>query len=93
MPRIATGNMLIGFIFIFLSASAGLFLSTEHVRAHVNGGAELTSWWIQLSSSAHGHTNLFGMLHVLLGLTMPYSFGEDRPEFSKLLACFLGVLP
>lgn len=90
MPRIAIGNMFIGFVFIFLSASAGFFLSTEHTRAHVEGGEMLNSWWLQLSSSAHGHTNLFGVLHVILGLTMPYSFKAKWIRIVQTSGLFLG---
>lgn len=90
MPRIAIGNMLIGFIFVFMSASAGFFLSTEHTRAHIEGGQMLNSWWLQLSSSAHGHTNLFGILHVILGLTIPYSFQGKGIRVCQTIGLFMG---
>ena len=69
MPRIGLLNMVVGFIFIFLSASAGFFL-LQSIRVFIiRDNTELLSWWVQLSASAHGHTNLFGMLHILFGLT------------------------
>ena len=92
MPKISLLNMCLGFVFIFLSASAGLFLSTEHVRAHVEGGAELLSWWMQLSTSAHGHTNLFGVLHILLGLTFPYAFKHSGIRLFQTIGLLCGSL-
>ena len=82
--------MFFGFTLILFSASAGFFLSTEHVRAHVEGGAELLSWWMQLASSAHGHTNLFGMLHIMLGLTFPYCASNKVVKLGQTIGLALG---
>lgn len=90
MPRIGLLNMVVGFIFIFLSASAGFFLATEHTRIHIRDNTELLSWWVQLSASAHGHTNLFGMLHILFGLTFPYSVLNLKTKVIQSIGLLLG---
>lgn len=92
MPRICLFNILFGFILIFLSSSAGIFLSFDQTRAHLSDEMELLSWWMQLSASAHGHTNLFGMLHVLLGLTMPYAHQGFRLSVAKTVGLGLGSI-
>ena len=92
MPRISILNFLLGYLFIFLSASGGFFLSEEYTMAHLQGGDDLQSWWLQIAASAHGHTNLFGMLHILLGLTIPYSFKSRKIRVLKTVGLFLGSL-
>lgn len=74
VSRVSLMNMVIGFWLIFLSSSGGIFLAQYHLEAHLDGEVmETLSWWMSLQRSAHGHTNLFGMLHILFGLTFPYS--------------------
>jgi hypothetical protein len=92
MSKISLVNMLLGFVFIFLSASAGFFLSEEFTRAHVMGGTDLNSWWLQLSASAHGHTNLFGIVHIMLGLTFPYSFKNTKIKVIQTIGMTLGSI-
>ena len=74
MPKIAILNMIIGFSAIFVSACGGFFLGTEVADTFIHEPENVGSWFLTLASSAHGHTNLFGYLHILVGLTMPYSF-------------------
>jgi len=77
MSNISRWNLVFGFSAIVFSASGGFFLATEQSRHFVQNAVGDSSWWFILSSSAHGHTNLFGMLHVLMALTFPYSrFGS-----------------
>ena len=74
MPRIALINMIFGFWLIFLASAGGFFLSQYQLEAHLSSDPkELLSWWNELQKSAHGHTNLFGMLHILFALSFPYS--------------------
>ena len=72
MPRIALLNILIGFTLIFLASCYGAFLSGDASYAVLLQKDLLNSWGFILRKSAHAHTNFFGILHVLLGLTMPY---------------------
>jgi hypothetical protein len=73
MPRLALVNMLLGFAALFLAAAAGSFIATTMTEGYLRDKAILDEWSLLLQRSAHGHTNLFGMLHVCFGLTMPYS--------------------
>jgi len=73
MNRIAILNMLIGFSAIFLAACAGSFIAFDTTEAFIKDKALLESWQMIMLKSAHGHTNLFGMIHIALGLTMPWS--------------------
>lgn len=65
--------MLIGFAAIFLAACAGTFLAFDATEAFIHDKSILSSWTFTLLSSAHAHTNLFGMIHILFGLTLPYA--------------------
>ena len=65
--------MLIGFSLIFFAAAGGPFLAFDATDSFIHDPSIMSSWLFTLLSSAHGHTNLFGMLHVLFALSMPYS--------------------
>lgn len=73
MPRIALINMLIGFSALCLAAAAGAFLSMDLTKNYVLDPASIHNWHSLLTKSSHGHFNLFGILHILFGLTLPYS--------------------
>lgn len=73
MPRVAILNMLIGFVVLSLAAAAGSFVATEATEAILKDPTLLNTWGQILRRSAHGHTNLFAMTHILFGLTLPYS--------------------
>ena len=73
MSRVSIVNFLIGFIAIFLSACAGVFLSFDTCDAINHNQSILSSWSHILFTSSHGHTNLFGLLHIAFGVTLPYS--------------------
>lgn len=80
MPRLAIANMFFGFLVLFLAAAAGAIFSQSVTDAMLFKPELLQSWQMTLQRSAHAHTNLFAMIHVLFGLTLPYSsFGP----FSK----------
>lgn len=66
-------HLIIGFWLIFLASCGGFFLADQQLDSFRQQRPEqLLSWWMVLSSSAHGHTALFGVLHILTGLTLPY---------------------
>ena len=78
MARISIWNMAFGFLLLFFAACAGAFVSFDMTDAFLKDPALLDSWQLTLMKSAHGHTNLFGMLHVMFGLTLPYSRLADK---------------
>ena len=67
-------NLLIGFTAILFAASGGAFVANELTENFVNELIQQNhSWFVTMLRSAHGHTNLYGMLHILLGLTLNHS--------------------
>ena len=89
MPRLSVLNMLIGFSLIFFAAAGGPFLAFDATDAFIHDPTIISSWLFTLLSSAHGHTNLFGMLHVLFALSMPYS--TLSPRVKKLQTVGFGL--
>ena len=73
MSRLALTNMVIGFVLVFLSASLGTFIVNEMTTLYVTAPQQLTAWQHTLARSAHGHSTLCGLMHILFGLTLPYS--------------------
>lgn len=73
MPRIAVANMALGFLILFFAAAAGALVAWDITDAWLYNKEHVGSWALMLQKSAHGHTNLFGILHICLGLTMPYA--------------------
>ena len=73
MPKIALINMLIGFSALVLAAAAGAFLSMDLTKNYALDPASIHHWNMLLTKSSHGHFNLFGILHIVFGLTLPYS--------------------
>ncbi len=92
MPRLGILNMFIGFFTIFLAACAGAFISMDVTQAFLKDPAQLHAWEITLLKSAHGHTNLFGLLHIALALTLPYSPLSLRWKNWQTAGLFMGVL-
>lgn len=92
MNRIGQINMIIGFVIIFIAAAGGSFLAQDITNSFVRDQEHLNSWELTLLTSAHGHTNLFGFLHILYGLTIPYSAMSKK--FKNLQTCgiFAGSL-
>jgi len=73
MPRLGILNMALGFMVLFFAACAGVFVSFDMTQAFLKDTGLLHTWQTTLLASAHGHSNLFGLLHIALGLTLPYS--------------------
>ena len=73
MPRLAIVNMMIGFILLTFAGLGGSFIANDLTQGFLKDAAQVHNWQMTLLSSAHGHTNLFGMLHIVFGLTLPYS--------------------
>ena len=92
MPRVGLLNFILGFMTLFLAASAGAFVSFDMTQAFLKDPEQLHSWQLTLLASAHGHTNLFGILHILLGLTLPYSPLPEKFKYTQTFGLFLGVI-
>lgn len=92
MPRLALLNMLIGFSVLALAAMAGAFIATDITQGYLRDKVVLESWALLLQKSAHGHTNLFALVHVCFGLTMPYSALPMRVKGWQTVGLALGTL-
>ena len=92
MPRLGLVNMALGFLVLFFAACGGAFVAFDMTEAYLRNTEQLHSWQNVLLSSAHGHTNLFGMLHILFGLTLPYSPLPSRWKVAQTLGLFAGVI-
>lgn len=84
MPKISIFNFILGFALLFLSSAGGAFLGNLSTFGIFSDKALLSSWLYILLKSAHAHTNLFGMIHILFGLTAPYSFAYRHRFILKL---------
>lgn len=92
MSRLSILNMAIGFFTLFFAACAGAFVSFDMTQAYLHDLTQLDTWQMTLLKSAHGHSNLFGMLHIALGLTLPYSPMSSFWKKIQTACMFAGVL-
>jgi len=92
MPKLGIVNMILGFAVIAFAAATGALLATDITDAFLNHPERLQTWQLTLQRSAHGHANLFGILHVLFGLTLPWSKLSNRIKTMQTIGLFLGVL-
>ncbi len=84
--------MAFGFLIIFISAMAGVFLVSDIELAFMKDKDLLLSWMHILQKTSHGHFNLFGMLHILFGLTLPYARHEKKLTLFLTACLVLGSL-
>ena len=92
MSRLALVNMVIGFTIIFLSASFGTFIVVELEELFRGAPHLVNDWYMTLLQSSHGHSSLLGMIHILFGLTLPYSRLSATFKFYQTLALIAGSL-
>ncbi len=90
MPKIGIVNMFIGFSIVFLAAAAGSFIATDLTYKFMREQNLTDTWMSLMQKSAHGHTNLFGILHICLGLTMPYSRLKNTFKILQTIGLGLG---
>jgi hypothetical protein len=90
MQKISLVNLIIGFSALFLAMCGGFFISYDAEKAFLYDKTLLASWQYTLLKSAHGHLTLFGVLHVLFGLTLPYSQLGLSSKKLQTLGLFLG---
>ena len=92
VPRLAIFNMMFGFLVLAVVAAAGAFIATDISDGYLRDKALLETWILLLSKSAHGHTNLFGLIHIALGLTLPYSTFSPRVKLLQTIGLALGTV-
>lgn len=73
MSRLAIFNAAFGFLWIALAAMGGSFIAIDITEGFINDPSALSSWQLTLMRSAHGHSNLFGMLHIAFATTLAWS--------------------
>jgi hypothetical protein len=83
--------MLLGFLALFFAAAAGSFIAFDTTEAFVKDPGLLNSWQLLINRSAHGHTNLFGLTHIAMGLTFPYSILSLRAKKIQTLGLLAGT--
>jgi hypothetical protein len=92
MSRLSILNMALGFMVLFFAACAGAFVAFDMTQAFLHDITQLETWEMTLLKSSHGHSNLFGLLHIVLGLTLPYSPLTLRWKTVQTVCMFGGVL-
>ena len=93
VSKLALINIIIGFWLIFIASSGGFFIADWQKNLVLNNKfIELLSWWGLIAKSSHGHTNLFGMLHILFGLTLEISTMRIIVKYLQTVAFFMGSL-
>ncbi len=91
MPRLALFNLTFGFFVLFLAAAAGAFLADDITTGYLKDKALLDSWLLTLNKSAHGHTNLFALVHIAFGLTMGHSIFPSKVKLLQTIGLMLGT--
>lgn len=91
MRRISIFNFAVGFTLIFIAACGGAFVALRTTETYLQGVTSPT-WQSLLQTSSHGHTNLFGVLHILLGLTMPYTRSSELIDRLKTFGLLAGSI-
>lgn len=91
MSRIGIANILLGFLVIIIASCGGFFLATDADKAFLIDKEILSSWQYTLFKSAHGHLNSFGILHILMGLSISYSQLSIRWLWMQSIGLFLGT--
>ena len=92
MPRLALFCMMMGFALLAIAGAGGSFIAHEMTGAFLRDKALLDTWRLTLLRSAHGHTNLFGMILVLYGLTMPYARSSLRKRQCETIGLVAGAI-
>ena len=86
-------NIIIGFLLIFIASSGGFFIAKWQKDIIINQNPmELLDWWGLLAKSSHGHTNLFGMFHILFGLTLNLSAHHHHLKVFQSIAILFGSI-
>lgn len=81
-----------GFFYVGLSSMMGVFNSFDLTDAFVKDPNLRFGWEATLMNSAHGHSSLFGFLHIFFGLTIPYSPLDGKIKQLQTAGFALGCL-
>lgn len=84
-------NMAWGFTLIFVAACGGVFIALNTTESFIRGPVQ-PEWQALLQTASHGHLTLFGVIHVLLGLTIPYTRSSVFENRLKSIGVGLGSL-
>ena len=91
MSRLGLFNIFFGFMVVGVIGLSGAVMSVYTAEMILQRPQELLTWSAILQKSAHAHGNLFGMLHVLFGLTLPYSRAKIFTKKLQTFALMLGT--
>ena len=92
MAKLSIYNMAFGFWLLFLAAAGGAFIATDLTAGYVAESGIRETWAMMLTKSAHGHTNLFAILHITFGLTLPYSTVSLKWKVAQTVGLICGSL-
>lgn len=92
MSRLALFNGAFGFMWIALAAMAGSFVAIDMTESFVSDPAALHTWQLTLMRSAHGHSNLFGLLHIGFAATLAWSRLSPRIKLGQTIGLVMGSL-
>lgn len=91
MSRMALINITWGFFLIFVAACGGVFVALETTQSFIQGTVS-PRWEALLQTASHGHVSLFGMIHIVLGLTLSYTRASVFENKLKSIGIALGSL-
>ncbi|SMF72915.1 hypothetical protein [Pseudobacteriovorax antillogorgiicola] len=92
MSRVGLVNMVIGFGVLFFAAASGSFIAFDLTEGYLRDNTLLDSWQSVLMQSSHGHTNLFASIHILMGLTLPYTRLPFSWQWVQTFCFFCGTM-
>lgn len=92
MSSLAIIHLVTGFLSVFISACAGIFLATDLTEAFAQDISLIGTWNTTLLISAHSHTNQFGILHVLFGLSEHWNVLPKFVRRFQLIGLCLGSI-
>lgn len=90
MSRLGLLNMAWGFFILIFTGFMGMFNAYSLTDVYLKGREVVPQWEQVLFDSAHGHLGLFGIIHVLMGLTFPYSTMPDLVKRLQTIGLVLG---
>ncbi len=90
MQRFGLLNIIIGFSLILLASAAGSFVALDTTYRFLNQEGS-SNWRAVLEAASHGHTALFGVIHILVGLTVPYSSVPKKIQMIQGWMLFCGA--
>ena len=92
MSKVSLVNILIGWIGLVISAFAGVFIANDLSTEFINHSELSETWKSIILQSAHGHSNMFSMIHILFGLSCSYSDYSNRTKLIQTVMLFLGII-